>query len=118
MPPKASTAALPDRAKFLEPFAGYFLRSKGREELERYCTGLLSDLPRKNPTTIAASIPGTYPQRLQELTTEIPWDENAFNAPRVAWMGDEVRMGDGALIFDDTGFAKQGKGSVGGRGHI
>ena len=113
MPPKASTAALPDLAKFLEPFAGHFLRSEGREHLERYCTGLLSDLPRKNPTTMAASIPGTHPQRLQELTTEIQWDENAFNAQRVEWMCDEVRVGDGALIFDDTGFAKQGKDSVG-----
>jgi len=113
MPPKASTEPLPDLAEFLEPFADHFLRSEGREDLERYCTGLLSDLPRKNPTTIAASIPGTHPQRLQELTSEIQWDENALNAQRVARMREEVRVGDGALIFDDTGFAKQGTHSVG-----
>ena len=113
MPQKASTEALPDLAEFLDPFASHFLRSEGREDLERYCTGLRSDLPRKNPTTIAASIPGTHPQRLQELTTEIQWDENAFNAQRVERMCEEVRGGDGALIFDDTGFAKQGKSSVG-----
>lgn len=113
MPLKASTEALADLAEFLDPFASHFLRSEGREDLERYGTGLLSDLPRKNPTTIAASIPGTHPQRLQELTTEIQWDENAFNAQRVERMCEEVRGGDGALIFDDTGFAKQGKSSVG-----
>lgn len=113
MPLKASTEALPDLAEFLEPFASHFLRSEGREDLERYCTGLLSDLPRKNPTTIAASIPGTHPQRLQELTTEIQWDENALNAQRVERMCEDVRVGEGALIFDDTGFAKQGKDSVG-----
>ena len=113
MPLKASTEALPDLAEFLEPFASHFLRSEGREDLERYCTGLRSDLPRKNPTTIAASIPGTHPQRLQELTTEIQWDENALNAQRVERMCEDVRVGESALIFDDTGFAKQGKDSVG-----
>ena len=113
MPLKASTEALPDLAAFLEPFADHFLRSEGRDDLERYCTGLLSDLPRKNPTTIAASIPGTHPQRLQELTTEIQWDENVLNAQRVQRMCADVRVGDGALIFDDTGFAKQGTHSVG-----
>ena len=113
MPLKASTEVLPDLAAFLEPFADHFLRSEGRDDLERYCTGLLSDLPRKNPTTIAALIPGTHPQRLQELTTEIQWDENVLNAQRVQRMCADVRVGDGALIFDDTGFAKQGTHSVG-----
>ena len=46
MPLKASTEALPDLAAFLEPFADHFLRSEGRDDLERYFTGLLSDLPR------------------------------------------------------------------------
>ena len=91
MPLKASTEALPDLAEFLDPFTSHFLRSEGREDLERYCTGLLSDLPRKNPTTIAASIPGTHPQRLQELTTEIQWDETALNAQR--WNGCVKRCG-------------------------
>lgn len=113
MPLKASTEALPDLAEFLNPFADHFLRSEGPDDLELYCTGLLSDLPRKNPTTMAASIPGTHPQRLQELTSEIQWDENALNAQRVERMCQEVRVGDGALIFDDTGFAKQGTHSVG-----
>jgi SRSO17 transposase len=113
MPLKASTEVLPELAAFLAPFAPHFQRSEGRDDLERYCTGLLSDLRRKNPTTIAASIPGTHPQRLQELTTAIQWDEQALNGQRVEWMGAEVRLGDGVLIFDDTGFAKQGKHSVG-----
>ena len=113
MPPKASTDPLPELAEFLAPFADHFLRSEGRDDLDRYCTGLLSDLPRKNPTTIAESIPGTHPQRLQELTSEIQWDEKALNAQRVERMCQAVRVGNGALIFDDTGFAKQGQHSVG-----
>ena len=47
------------------------MRSEGRQDLERYSTGLLSDLPRKNGDTIAAALPGTNGQRLQELLTRI-----------------------------------------------
>jgi SRSO17 transposase len=110
---KASTEPLPALAEFLAPFAHHFVRSEGREDLERYSTGLLSDLPHKNGDTIAAAIPGTNAQRLQELLTRINWDDQAFNAQRVQWMCQQVRQGPGALLIDDTGFAKQGRSSVG-----
>lgn len=110
---KAATTPLPDLAEFLAPFAHHFVRSEGREDLERYSTGLLSDLPRKNGDTIAAAIPGTTAQRLQELLTRIQWDEQAFNGQRVRQMGAQVRQGKGALILDDSGFGKQGTASVG-----
>lgn len=113
MPIKASTEPLPELAEFLAPFAHHFQRSEGREDLERYSTGLLSDLPRKNGDTLAKAIPGTSSQRLQELLTRINWEEAAFNAQRIEGMRDEVHLGDGAIIFDDTGFAKQGSSSVG-----
>jgi len=43
----ASDKPLPELAEFLSPFGKYFVRSEGRESLERYSTGLLSDIPRK-----------------------------------------------------------------------
>ena len=113
MVPKASTEPLPELAEFLAPFAHHFGRSEGREDLERYSTGLLSDIPRKNGDTIAEAIPGTNAQRLQELLTRIQWDQAALNAQRVELMRDAVRLGDGVIILDDTGFEKQGKSSVG-----
>jgi SRSO17 transposase len=110
---KASTEPLPELAEFLAPFAHHFQRSEGRGDLERYSTGLLSDIPRKNGDTIADAIPGTNAQKTQELLTRIVWDQAAFNAQRIELMRDEVRLGDGVIILDDTGFAKQGKHSVG-----
>ncbi len=110
---KASTDPLPELEAFLSPFIHHFVRSEGRENLERYSTGLLSDLPRKNGETLAGAIPQTNEQRLHNLLTGIQWDEAAFNAQRVEQMRDEAVLGDGAFIFDDTGFAKQGKSSVG-----
>ena len=110
---KASIDPLPELEAFLAPFAHHFVRSEGRQDLERYSTGLLSDLPRKNGDTIAAALPGTNAQRLQELLTRIQWDEAAVNAQRVEFMRDTVRVGDGALIVDATDFVRQGKSSVG-----
>lgn len=109
----AAEKPLPELADFLSPLAPHFHRSEGREDLERYSTGLLSDLPRKNGETIASAVPGTHAQRLQELLTRIRWDEAALNRQRVERMRDEVRLGDGVLLLDDTAFVKQGTASVG-----
>jgi len=109
----ASKEPLPELREFLLPFSNYFQRSEGRQDLERYTTGLLSDIPRKNSQTIASSVPETNSQRLQEFLTRIKWDEASLNRYRIEKMKDEVRLGDGVLIFDDTGFVKQGDCSVG-----
>lgn len=109
----ASDKALPELAEYLAPFAKQFVRSEGCENVERYSTGLLSDIKSKNGTTIAEAVPATNDQRLQSLLTGIQWDEGAFNTQRVEQLRDYVRLGDGVLIIDDTGFPKQGHCSVG-----
>ena len=73
--PRAPTKPQPDLATFLEPFHVHFLRSEGRHALDRYLTGLLSELPNKNCDTIAASIPGTSEQQLQGLLSTTGWDQ-------------------------------------------
>lgn len=65
--PKASPATLPELATYLAPFAPLFRRSTSRESLERYVTGLLTDLPQKNCDTIAAAVAETSTERLQHL---------------------------------------------------
>lgn len=108
-----SDKPLPELADYLSSFDKYFVRSEGRESLERYSTGLLSDIPRKNGVTIEDSVPGTSYQRLQSLTTSIQWDEKGSDQERVEGMRDNVSLGDAVLIHDDTGNPKQGKYSVG-----
>lgn len=41
------------------------------------------------------------------------WDEEDLNRQRVQKMVAEAAWRDGVLVFDDTGFPKQGKASVG-----
>jgi SRSO17 transposase len=75
--------------------------------------GLLTALPNKNCDTMAKAVPHTNEQRLQEFLTNMQWDKQDLNRQRVAKMIAEATIGNGVLIFDDTGFAKQGKASVG-----
>src|SRR5271157_3523062 len=111
--PHAPTTPLPELAEFLDPFRVQFQRSEGRQALERYLCGLLTEHPNKNCDTIAQIVPGTSEQRLQGLLTSIDWDEQDLNRQRVETMLRLPSEGDGVLICDDTGFAKQGRCSVG-----
>jgi SRSO17 transposase len=109
----ASPAPLPELDEFLASFQVRFRRPEGQAALERYLTGLLTALPNKNCDTMAAAVPGTSEQRLQEFLTNMHWDEEDLNRQRVHKMIAEATVGQGVLVFDDTGFAKQGKASVG-----
>jgi SRSO17 transposase len=62
---------------------------------------------------MAQAVPGTSEQRLQEFLTNMPWDEEDLNRQRVQKMIPEATLGGGVLVLDDTGFATQGKTSVG-----
>jgi SRSO17 transposase len=109
----AGPAVLPELQAFLNTFQVRFRRPEGGQALERYLTGLLTALPNKNCDTMAQAIPGTSAQRLQEFLTNMQWDEEDLNRQRVQKMMAEATLGDGVLAVDDTGFPKQGKGSVG-----
>jgi SRSO17 transposase len=111
--PQAPSTPLPELAEFLAPFRVHFHRSEGAQSLERYLTGLLTEHPNKNCDTLAQVVPGTSEQRLQGLLTTIDWDEDDLNRQRVQTLLTLPTEGDGVLIFDDTGFAKQGMCSVG-----
>jgi SRSO17 transposase len=109
----ASPAELPELKAFLGAFQVRFRRPEGVDALERYTTGLLTELPNKNGDTIARAVPGTSEQCLQEFLTNRPWDAEDLNRQRVHKMVAEATLGAGVLILDDTGFPKQGKASVG-----
>jgi SRSO17 transposase len=110
--PKASSEPLPEISAFLEPFAPLFRRSQSRHSLERYVTGLLTDLDRKNCDTIAAALAGTSTERLQHLLTDADWDSKELDGARVRSLSAKSPEG-GVLVLDDTSFPKKGKSSVG-----
>ena len=99
--------------EFLRPFHVHFQRSEGRQSLERHLTGLLTEYPNKNCDTLAQVVPATNQQRLHNLPTGVAFDEDDLNDQRVRTLTQLPSEGDAVLIFDDTGFAKQGRCSVG-----
>ena len=109
----AGPTELPELQEFLASFQVRFRRPEGRAALERYTTGLLTEVPNKNCDTLAQAVPGTSEQRLQEFLTNMQWDEEDLNRQRVQKMVAEATRGAGVLVCDDTGFPKQGKASVG-----
>src|SRR5438128_99966 len=110
--PKASPETLPELVTYLTPFAPLFRRSTSRESVERYLTGLLTDLPRKNCDTIAAAVAGASTERLQHLLTDATWDPRALDQARVQQLVAQSPTG-GILVLDDAGLPKQGTASVG-----
>jgi len=110
--PKASPDTLPELAPYLAPFAPLFRRSTSRQSLERYLTGLLTELPRKNCDTIAAAVAGTSTERLQHLLTDATWAPQALDQQRVTALVAQSPL-QGILVLDDTGLPKQGRNSVG-----
>src|SRR3954451_20303231 len=111
--PLAPGQPLPALEEFLRPFRVHFARSEATHALERYLTGMFTEHPNKNCDTIASVVPGTSEQSLQGLLTAMSWDEDDLNKQRVEGLLTLPTEGDGVLIFDDTGFAKQGKSTVG-----
>lgn len=110
--PKASPDPLPELEAYLEPLARLFRRSQSRQSLERYVTGLLTDLGRKNCDTIAAAVAGTSTERLQHLLTDAGWEALTLDRVRVEQLVQKSPRG-GILVLDDTGVPKKGKSSVG-----
>ena len=111
--PLAPGEPLPALDAFLRPFHVHFARSEATHALERYLTGMFTQHPNKNCDTLAQVVPDTSEQSLQGLLTAMRWDQDDLNKQRVQALLALPTEGDAALIFDDTGFAKQGKSSVG-----
>ena len=54
--------------------------------MERYTTGLLTDLPRKSAADMGRSLFGTNSQRLQEFLARTAWDSRDMDRLRISHM--------------------------------
>jgi len=95
------------------PFRKLFDRSDQFRQAHIYMRGLLLDGERKSIQPLSCRVPGGDEQRLQQFVNQSPWDVapilKAYRAKLAEACGDP----DGVIVIDDTGFAKQGKHSVG-----
>ena len=94
-------------AEMFEPFA----RKDQRRWGQVYLRGLLTDGQRKSVEPMAARLgEDGNRQALANFITTSPWDPAHIRA-QLAWRMEEA-IGPDALVFDDTGFLKDGTASA------
>src|SRR5438552_3946943 len=98
---------------FQSIFHDCFARSEPRAHFFDYMVGQCSKLERKSIEPMALQVEGGTIRGLQRFISDVRWDE-----PQMMWnyhqlVAEEMGEPDGVLMFDETGFVKKGKDSVG-----
>ncbi len=100
--------------EFHKEFAPLFGRKEARARSEQYLRGLLvQQTDRRNAENLAEAVDGATPRSLQRFLTESPWDTEPVIERLQQYVGARLHSDDGVWVFDETGFPKQGKESVG-----
>jgi SRSO17 transposase len=94
-------------------FRRLFPRSDQFRQGGIYLHGLLLDGERKSIQPLSGRVPGGDEQRLQQFVNQSPWDAAPILREYRACMAEALAGENGLIVIDDTGFAKQGKHSVG-----
>jgi SRSO17 transposase len=92
-----------------------FRRPEVKERIQRYLTGLLTEIRRKNSWQMAQEAIGeARPRSTQRILNGTRWDAEAVRDDLLEYVVEH--LGDkksGVLIVDETGFLKKGNKSVG-----
>ena len=111
-----NTRELQACADRLEEFLVTMPASVGRSERRHhgalYVQGLLLDGERKSIEPLAERVPGGNVQALQQFVGQSPWGWESVRRLLAQQLEEELLPAAGWIV-DDTGFAKQGKESVG-----
>ena len=94
-------------------FHDCFARSEPRTHFLDYMVGQFSQLERKSIEPIALRVEGGPLRGMQRFISDVSWDEEQMWWNSQQLVADTLGAPDGVLIFDETGFAKQGAHSVG-----
>jgi SRSO17 transposase len=103
---------VPRLESFLEPFAEALENAEQRTNARHYVSGLMSDLNGKDVESIAY-LHDRDRQGLQKFIGQVEWDHRPMLTELARQVGAELGEADGILVFDPSGFAKQGSESVG-----
>ena len=98
---------------FHEAFSDCFTRREPREHFFRYMVGQFSDLERRSIEPIALEVEGGNIRAMQRCISDAVWDEDQMRWTYHHLVNDDLGTPDGVVIFDESGFAKKGKDSVG-----
>lgn len=98
--------------EFLAPYLEALGRPEQKKYLPIYVRGLLSNLEYKNVESIAY-LHDLERDELQHFAGVAPWDYTPMLTRLTQEIGEELGEPDGVIVFDPSGFEKDGKKSVG-----
>ena len=110
--PRIPDGMLDRLERFVKPFAAIMESPAQEQHLWEYVAGLFSDVKRKNAETIAY-FHDQNRQALQKFIGQWLWDDGLLIEELSRQVGTELGESDGVIVFDPSGFRKQGKDSVG-----
>ena len=110
--PQVYRGLLERLAEFLGPYLECLGRREQREHVRKYVQGLLSDAERKNVETIAY-LHEQERINLQKFMGVSEWAWQPLLDELTRQVGRELGEADGVIVFDPSGFEKDGKKSVG-----
>jgi len=110
--PQVFRGAAERLANFVEPFARLLTQPAQWRRTTDYMSGLISDLERKNVESIAYGHDQDR-RNLQHFIGCAQWDHRPLMTELARQVGQELGEDDGVIVFDPSGFPKQGKKSVG-----
>ena len=99
--------------EFQSAFHDCFARSEPRAHFFDYMVGQLSKLERKSIEPMALHVEGGTIRGMQRFISDVRWDEEQMQWNYHQLVADELGDPEGVLMFDETGFVKKGKDSVG-----
>jgi SRSO17 transposase len=99
--------------EFQAAFHDCFARSEPRAHFFDYMVGQFSKLERKSIEPMALEVEGGTIRGMQRFISDVHWDEEQMQWNYHQLVADELGEPDGVLMFDETGFVKKGKDSVG-----
>ena len=98
---------------FHEAFRDCFARREPREQFFGYMVGQFSALERKSIEPMALQVDGGNVRAMQRLISDVVWDEVQMRRTYHSLLNDDLGDAEGVLIFDESGFPKKGRESVG-----
>ena len=99
--------------EFQSAFHDCFARSEPLAHFFDYMVGQFSKLERKSIEPMALQVDGGTIRGLQRFISDVRWDEEQMLWNYHQLVAEEMGEPDGILMFDETGFVKKGKDSVG-----
>ncbi len=98
---------------FHAQFRVCFSRSEPREHFFNYMVGQFSELERKSIEPMALQVEGGNIRGMQRFISDDVWNEDRMRQTYHDQVAAEMGTPDGVLMFDESGFVKKGKDSVG-----